>query len=130
MMTEYKSKMKRLWQISLAESFKVYVLAIAGWVVLFLLSQFLHSLGLDVLQGLLKLVYLILIVLLIFFALRPMAKTFFKAGFSPAVWMLLFMIINLTVIGLVIIWLSLIFTDFGNITDLIKGPFNVIIYLG
>ena len=82
-MTEYKSKMKRLWQISLAESFKVYVLAIAGWVVLFLLSQFLHSLGLDVLQGLLKLVYLILIVLLIFFALRPMAKTFFKAGFSP-----------------------------------------------
>ena len=127
--TDYRRRIKRLWQIALAESLKAYALAVIGWVLLYILSQLLNSLDLNSLQFILKLLYLIIIIFLILISIRPVLKTFVKTSYGPAMWMLIFMIINLLVIGLILLWLTLIFTDLNNIIDLIKGPYNVTVYL-
>ncbi len=129
MSKKYQNKLKRLWQISLAESVKVYVVAIIGWIVLFVLSRLLNNIGMNNLQIALKFFYIILVVVLIILTARPIAKTLLKTNYVAAVWMFIFMIINLSIIGIILLWLSLIFTDFKSIFYLIKGPFNVTIYL-
>lgn len=129
MSEKYQSKLKRLWQVALAESVKVFTLAIAGWAILSVLSGLFDNIGMNNFQVVLKLFYIILMVLLVLLALRPIARTLFKVNYVAAIWLLLFMILNLAVIGIIILWLLLIIVDFEGVFNLLKGPFNVTVYL-
>ena len=59
-----------------------------------------------------------------------MARTLAKTGFSPAFWLMIFMVINLAVFSLISLWLAVVFGEARSLLELMKGPFDVVIYLG
>ena len=129
-MKDYRLKLKKLFLLSLAESLKICVLAAAGWIFFYFVSRLFDNLGLAVLPGLLKMAYLVFLAFLLFLFLRPMARTLAKTGFSPAFWLMIFMVINLAVFSLISLWLAVVFGEARSLLELMKGPFDVVIYLG
>jgi len=125
----YVQKFKRLYLLSLAESFKIFGAAVLSWLIFWLLNYLIKSFDLPVLNELLEFFYFIFLIILIIWGLRPILKVFSLQGFGPSLWMFLFLIFNFCFAALITLFLIFIFGQI-NLWEVLKGSFHVDIYLG